>query len=93
MSTCPRCGKAHGLDDRFCGFCGYNLAVSSRSDFETMRDLKASDIQFDLGVLYYNEGKYEQALEVFERIGAANPENAQVKKMSELARAQLPGGD
>ncbi len=93
MSTCPRCGKSHGLDDRFCGFCGYNLAVSGRSDFETMRDLKVSDIQFDLGVLYYNEGKYEQALEVFEKIRAANPENSQVKEMTELARAQLPDGD
>ncbi|MFQ5752097.1 MAG: zinc-ribbon domain-containing protein, partial [bacterium] len=31
MSRCPRCGKSHSLEDRFCGFCGYNLAVQNNS--------------------------------------------------------------
>ncbi len=89
MTVCPRCGKPHGTDDRFCGFCGYNLTVESRSDFVTQRDLKVKDIRFNLGVLYFNEKKYAEAGEIFEKILHDTPDHLQAIDMFERTKKAL----
>lgn len=89
MAVCPRCGKAHGSDDRFCGFCGYNLTVESRSDFVTQRDLKVKDIRFNLGVLYFNGNKYEEAVDIFGKILHDTPDHLQAIDMYERAKSAL----
>ena len=78
---CPRCGKIRRPEDRFCGFCGYNLTVASTGDFVTKKDLNLNDIQFDLAMVYFKEKKYQQALELFEKVHEKNPENLQVINM------------
>jgi len=89
MAVCPRCGKAHGSVDRFCGFCGYNLTVESRSDFVTQRDLKVKDIRFNLGVLYFNENKYSEAMDIFEKILQDTPDHLQAIDMYERTKTAL----
>jgi len=81
MNTCPRCGKPHQTEDRFCGLCGYNLTVVNQADFVTKRDMKLKDIQFDLGVLFFNDGKYTKAFEIFKQVYKENPDNLQVINM------------
>lgn len=89
MNMCPRCGKPYEESDRFCGLCGYNLSVKSDSNFVTKRDMKVKDIQFDLGLLYFNDGKYQEAYQIFERIYRENPDNLQAINMYNKTRKQL----
>ena len=84
--VCARCGNPNGSKDRFCGFCGYNLTVKNESNFVTMHAINARDIQFDLGLLYFKEEKYQEALEIFETIKKQKPDNLQVINMYERAR-------
>jgi len=89
MKLCPRCGKSCESDNRFCGFCGYNLTVKNASDFVTKYAVKVKDIQFDLGVVYFNECKYREAFEIFDRIHRESPDNLQAIEMYERTREAL----
>lgn len=89
MNFCPRCGKTFQPEDRFCGFCGCNLTVENISDFVTQPSLKISDIQFDLGILYFKEKKYAQAAEIFEKLQDAHPDNIQIIDMLQRAQEAL----
>lgn len=89
MNICPRCGKSYSSEDKFCGFCGYNLTVQINSNFVTQRALKVSDIRFNLGLVYFKEGKYSQAIETFEKILKDEPDHLQVQEMLERAREAL----
>ncbi len=88
---CARCGSPTGSKDRFCGFCGYNLTVKNDSDFVTMYAMDAKDIQFDLGLMYFKEEKYQEALEIFEKIKKGKPDNLQVINMCQRAREAVNG--
>ncbi len=81
MKTCPRCHTPNSDEHRFCGLCGYNLAVESVSNFVTKVAIKANDVQFDLGVLCYKDGKYDQAVAIFQNLLDSNPDNLQVAQM------------
>ncbi len=89
MIFCPRCAKSGNSDDRFCGFCGYNLMVQNASDFVTKQSLKVKDIKFDLGLVYFKEGKYQKAFEIFEKIHQSDLSNIQATEMYERARDAL----
>jgi len=89
MNICPRCGRPYSREHRFCGLCGYNLLVTDSADFVTKRDMKVKDIQFELGVLYFDDGKFEQALAIFERILKKEPDNLQVMDMYNRTKTAL----
>lgn len=86
MNICKRCGEIFNPEDKFCGFCGFNLAALETSELATQQALKANDIQFNLGLVYYKMGKYTQALEIFEQFLEKDPHNVQVKDLYENAR-------
>ncbi len=89
MNICPRCGTGGANGDRFCGFCGYNLTVQNDSDFVTRQDLKVQDIRFDLAIVYYNEGKYAAAKQIFENVLKEHPEHTQARELYEKSRKAL----
>ena len=89
MNICPRCGTAGAVEDRFCGFCGYNLTVGNKSDFVTRQDLKTHDVRFDLAVIYFNEGKYAAAKQIFENVLKEHPDHAQALDLYEQSRKAL----
>jgi len=89
--VCARCGSPTGTKDRFCGFCGYNLTVKNDSDFVTMYAMDAKDIQFDLGLMYFKEERYQEALEIFEKIKEEKPNNLQVINMCNRASDAVNG--
>lgn len=86
---CPRCKNLAESCDRFCGRCGYNLSVVPDTDFQTIHAGKVGDVQFDLGVLYFQKGRFKEALEIFEQIEKENPDNLQVIIMCERTRDAL----
>ncbi|MFQ6112479.1 MAG: tetratricopeptide repeat protein [bacterium] len=89
MNRCKRCGKPFSPEDKFCGFCGFNFAALRTSELATQPALKVADIHFNLGKVYYEVGKYAQALEIFEKILEENPDDASVRDMYERAREAL----
>ncbi len=89
--VCTLCGTPTGSTDRFCGFCGYNLTVKNDSDFVTMYAMNAKHLQFDLGIMYFKEEKYQEALEIFEKIKEEKPDNLQVINMCQRAREAVNG--
>jgi len=53
--------------------------------------MDAKDIQFDLGVMYFKEEKYREALEIFEKIKEEKPNNLQVINMCNRASDAVNG--
>lgn len=89
MNICPRCGKFYDPEDKFCGFCGFNLAALMTTERDTQRALKVSDIHFNLGMVYYKMGKFDLAMQTFENCLEKNPDNLRVRNMYKQARKAL----
>jgi Tfp pilus assembly protein PilF len=87
MKACPRCDKEISNEDKFCGFCGYNLLMEKAGSSFTQQELKVSDIRLNLGIVYLKQGKFEMAIENFEKVLELDPENLSVKKMLEKAQS------
>ncbi|MFQ5602957.1 MAG: tetratricopeptide repeat protein [bacterium] len=89
QNKCPRCYKQYALEDKFCGFCGFNLSALPTAEMITQRAMRVSDIQFNLGMVYFNMGKYEQALQNFEKCIEESPDNLSFREMYEKAKLAL----
>ena len=91
MKTCTRCGSAVGLEDKYCGSCGIDLAAQAqnKNPTATQQSLNVNDIRFNLGVVYLKAGKFAQAIETFGEILKTDPENLQVRSMYEQAHGGL----
>lgn len=89
MDLCPRCGREFQMTHKFCGFCGFNLAASKTRELATQMALNATDMQLNLGKAYYESGKYEQALQAFEKLLIDNPGNSEAREMCKLSREAL----
>lgn len=87
MKICPRCDKEIQYEDKFCGFCGYNLLMEKAGSSYTQQELKISDIRLNLGIVYLKQGKFEMAIENFEKVLEMDPENISVKKMLQKAKS------
>ncbi len=87
MEKCHRCGFDIYNNDKFCGFCGYNLSASSNDNSFTKQELKLTDIRLNLGIVYIKQGKNDLAIELFEKVLKQEPNNLTVKQMLETAKA------
>ena len=90
MKSCPRCDKEIQNEDKFCGYCGYNLLMEKAGSSFTQQELKVSDIRLNLGIVYLKQGKFEMAIENFEKVLEIDPGNISVKKMLEKAQSAYP---
>ena len=86
MKPCPRCGYDFDTNDKFCGFCGFNIITRGNEGSFTQNELKLSDIRLNLGIVYLKQGKNDLAVELFEKILKQEPENLKVKQMLENAK-------
>ncbi len=77
MKICPKCQTENELIDNFCGRCGFRFDAFSKGLGLTQKELKTVDIKTNLGLVYFNMGKYDDALEILEKVLAGNPENQQ----------------
>lgn len=77
MNTCPGCVKEYVAGDRFCGYCGINLRRIAIMDSgaRTQKSLDLIDVYYNLGLVYFKKGKYGEALEVWEKALARDPDN------------------
>ena len=86
MNICPRCDKKIGVDDKFCGYCGYNLLMGKAGNSFTQPELKVVDIRMNLGIVYLKQGKYDMAIENFEKVLHHDPNNMMAIKMIKKAK-------
>lgn len=89
MNSCPRCGKQIQENDKFCGFCGYNLTVEQTTNSFTQQELKVSDIRLNLGMVYLKQGKYNLALENFKKVLDHDPHHPTVNQMIKKVQAAM----
>ncbi len=87
MNVCKRCSNSYSSEDKFCGFCGFNLAALATSEMVT-RVIKSSNIHFDLGLKYFTEGKYSEAIESLDKALSINPGDDLIQEMLERARQE-----
>jgi tetratricopeptide (TPR) repeat protein len=89
MNRCKRCGRNYQSQDRFCGFCGFNLAAQETSEMATRLAMKSSEIHFNLGLRYFNEAKYAEALSAFEKTQEEDPDDERIQEMIDRTRSAL----
>lgn len=68
MPECPSCKTPHGSEDRYCGQCGTRLAEEefTESGARTQKSLDLVDVQYNLGLVYFKQGQYAEALQTWE---------------------------
>ncbi len=86
MDKCPRCEKQIDPEDLFCGNCGLNIMAQASFGGATQKELKLSDIQLSLGIVYLKKGEFAKARDIFNKILEVDPENQHATRMMEQIR-------
>ena len=89
MKTCSRCGNSVGLEDKYCSSCGISIAPQENIVSAPIRTQKIGDIRFNLGMIYFNMGEFDDAIETFEAVLNEDPGNRKASEMCEQAREKL----
>lgn len=91
MSPCPKCHSETYPGDKYCGQCGHKLVSSShmRGGEMTQKSMKAADVRYKLGMVYFKRGKYEEAIKSWQKLLEDESENEAVKQLIDEARRKL----
>ena len=89
MKTCSRCGNPVGLEDKYCSSCGIPIAPQENIASAMILTQEIGDIRFKLGMIYFNMGKFDLAVETFEQIIKSDPANSEALDMCDQARGKL----
>ena len=94
MPECPSCKTPHLVDDRYCGQCGARLVAEefTESGARTRKSLNLVDVQYNLGLVYYKQGQYQEALETWQKALESNPANEALKARIADATTALENG-
>ena len=86
---CPRCGHLLEPEDMFCGHCGKGIREPDGDAVRTMETMKVGDVLMGLGIVCLKKGDYFRAIEKFEKIIAADPDNRKAGELLSRARRRL----
>ncbi|MCA9735293.1 MAG: tetratricopeptide repeat protein [Deferribacteres bacterium] len=92
MKICPKCQSKNEVIDNFCGTCGFKFIAFSQGMGLTQKELKAVDIKTNLGLVYFNMGKYEAALEVLEKVLETSPDNMMAMSLKNRILREIENG-
>jgi len=85
MKRCLRCGFSNSKGDKFCACCGINLEKQKKETVGTQQTLKAIDVRFNLGIVYFKEKKFALAMQTFAGILEKDPGHTQALSYYDLA--------
>ena len=94
MPECPNCKTPHDADDRYCGQCGTRLAADefTESGAQTRKSLNLVDVRYNLGLVYFKQGQYAEALATWQKALEADPANEALQtRIAEVGEA-MEGG-
>ena len=87
-ANCPRCQKETQTQDKFCGGCGYDLQeVATAPVAGTQLDIKVSDVQLSLAMVYFKNEKYDQCADLLRKVLAQDPDNLNAHALLDRVRA------
>jgi uncharacterized protein HemY len=77
---CPHCQYTIHQSDRYCGRCGTKLSGAHRrkEGDETLTTIDSAFIKLRLGIVYFKEEKYREALNMFRASLQLKPENEEI---------------
>ncbi len=94
MNICPQCGKDTFPGDNYCGGCGVDLSIHTQDNsMFTQQELNVNDIRYNLGVVYFKQGRYDIAMSNFKKVLDKNPDNKMAKKMLTRAHQAIEKND
>ena len=91
MSTCPKCQAAVYSENQYCSHCGHKLDLSSQAcgGRVTQKTLKSAEVRYKLGIIYFKRGKYQKAIETWEKLLDEESDNFAVEQLIDNARKQM----
>lgn len=94
MSTCASCDAEVAPEDRFCPQCGKRIETQAADSANmTQGAMNLSDVRFKLGMVYFKKGEYARAAEAWEKVLENNPDNVDLKRLVQDARARLASSE
>lgn len=80
MTTCAACGSELAEDARYCCDCGQRLEAGHMdSGARTQKCLRLLDVHYNLGLVYYKKGNFDQALVAWRRAEELEPDNEDIR--------------
>lgn len=94
MSECPSCKTPCEEGDRFCNQCGGRIETTEDpGGGHTQKALSLSDVQYNLGVVYYKKGELAKALECWEKGLRQTPDNAFLQERIVELKEEIAGAE
>ena len=92
MDHCPRCRTACEPEDRFCSQCGHRISqAEDRAPVGTQKSLDISEVQYNLGMVYFKKQDYQRAVETWEKVLVRRPGDEELKALILEARSHCDG--
>ena len=81
MPECPQCKAPCEAGDRYCNQCGLRLVDDEfmPSGARTQKSLDLVDVHYNLGLVYFKKGRYEEALKTWRKGLVRDPGNEILK--------------
>lgn len=91
MPECPSCKTPHQPDDRYCNQCGKRLEREEvmESGALTQKSLDLVDVHFNLGLVYFKKGDFNQAIATWQKALERDPGNELLQEHIDEAKAKL----
>ena len=88
QTSCRQCGWQAQPEDKYCGDCGSRLTSEESMPGFTERELRVSDIRYNLGLVYLKKGDYALAEATFLQILRDDPEYEMALNMLEAVKGK-----
>ncbi len=86
-NNCPRCQKETRTEDMFCGACGYDLReVAPAPVAGTQLDIKVTDVQLSLAMVYFKNGKFAECIELLRKVLIQDADNLNAHTLMDRAK-------
>ena len=91
MPECQNCKTPYSSEDRYCNQCGARLIEPEFMDSgaRTQKSLSLIDVHYNLGLVYFKKGKFQEALEVWEKALSREPGNEMLQERIAEVKARL----
>jgi len=91
MLECPNCKTPYQPGNHYCRQCGTRLSQGRElnGNAVTRKSLNLVKVQYDLGLVYFKKGQYQEALETWEKALIRDPRNELVQECIAEVKALL----
>ena len=89
MPICPKCSAEATAEDNFCGQCGHELQLATRTaPTMTEHALDVTEVKYRLGLVYYKKDNIQGAVKLWNEVLSIDPNHRGAKEMMAQAKSQ-----